>query len=288
VLYPLLAIASVLSKDTSVALPAAIWTYDVLVRRTHWKKATRAQAPVLAVLVVWAAINPWLPWAHRGSQVYSNVPGQRSLFGHHDPGPAWLALTSLFLAVPHEFVWPYHGLETLGQIVFAAAALVLALLAPWPTGKSGSRSAALALVGLVWMVTGILPLFAVVSHFIYYGFYPALGATLAVTALIALFLDRAVWAARFASLALVPALAAPGRRPGRRRRPAPHARRARRPGRAALPGLPDGLPDRPEAHAPDARSARPRLLLEHPGQHRLPARRRHRLARVVRRLDATR
>jgi len=208
VLYPLLAIASVLSKDTSVALPAAIWTYDVLVRRTHWKKATRAQAPVLAVLVVWAAINPWLPWAHRGSQVYSNVPGQRSLFGHHDPGPAWLALTSLFLAVPHEFVWPYHWLETLGQIVFAAAALVLALLAPWPTGKSGSRSAALALVGLVWMVTGILPLFAVVSHFIYYGFYPALGATLAVTALIALFLDRAVWAARFASLALVAALVA--------------------------------------------------------------------------------
>ncbi|HEV8479865.1 MAG TPA: tetratricopeptide repeat protein [Candidatus Eisenbacteria bacterium] len=207
VLYPALTMAAVLSKEAAVALPLVVWTYDVLVRRTGWKRATVAQAPMLVLLAVWAATNPWLPWAERGALVHSPVRGRTSLFGRHDPAAAWLALRSLVLAVPGiDFVWPFGWQATAGQILFAAAALVIALRASWP--KRPVRW--LALVGLVWVVTGVLPLFAVISHFVYYGFYPALGAAIvAVAALVLLFRSsRTVWIGRVAAVAMVGALIA--------------------------------------------------------------------------------
>src|SRR5262249_11107594 len=132
VLYPLLVVAAVLSKEAAVALPVAVWTYDVAVRRENWKKAVLAQAPVLALLAVWAVATPWLPWASRGSQVHSVVRGRASLLGRHDPTTMWLAVRALFLAVPPlEFVWPFGWAATLGQIAFAALALWAAFGATW-------------------------------------------------------------------------------------------------------------------------------------------------------------
>jgi hypothetical protein len=206
VLYPLLVIAAVLSKEAAVTLPVAVWTYDVAVRRENWKKALVAQAPALTLLAIWAVANPWLPWASRGSQVHSVVRGRASLLGRHDPTTMWLAVRSLFLAVPPlEFVWPFGWAETLGQVVFAALALWAAFGATW---VPASRTRALVLVGVAWAVTGILPLFAVISHFIYYGFYPALGASLVVAALLVPLMRRSAWAGRLACAALVGVLIA--------------------------------------------------------------------------------
>lgn len=205
VLYPLFVLAAVLSKEAAVAMPVAVWTYDVFVRRLSWKRALIAQLPVLVLLAVWALANPWLPWASRGSQVHSVVRGRASLFGRHDPRAMWLALRGLFLAVPPlEFVWPFGWAETVGQIALAALALVVAFASSWPQ----SRTRALVLVGVAWAVTGILPLFAVISHFIYYAFYPALGTAIVVAALLVPVMRRAVWVGRFACMALVGALIA--------------------------------------------------------------------------------
>ena len=205
VLYPLLAIAAVLSKEAAVALPAVVWVYDVAARRENWKKALLAQVPVLALLAIWAVANPWLPWASRGSQVHSVVRGRASLFGRHDPSTMWLAVRGLFLAVrPLEFVWPFGWVATLGQIAFAGLALWVAFGASWAV----NRTRALVLVGVAWAVTGILPLFAVISHFIYYAFYPALGASLAAAALLVPLMRRSAWAGRAACAALVGVLIA--------------------------------------------------------------------------------
>jgi len=205
VLYPLLTMLAVLSKEAAVALPVVVWTYDVLVRRTGWKLATVSQAPVLVLLAVWAVANPWLPWAERGAQVHSPVRGRASLLGRHDPGAAWLALRSLVLAVPApQFVWPFGWKATVAQIVFAGAALFVAMRASWPDRPVRP----LVMVGLVWIVTGVLPLFAVISHFIYYGFYPALGAAIVAAALLVALMrsPRTLWAGRVAGVAMVGAL----------------------------------------------------------------------------------
>jgi Tfp pilus assembly protein PilF len=149
--------------------------------------------------------NPWLPWAARGAQVHSAVRGRASLFGRHDPTTMWLAVRSLFLAVkPLELVWPYGVWATVGQIAFAALALWVAFGASWAV----NRTRALVLVGVAWAVTGILPLFAVISHFIYYAFYPALGASIVSAALLGPLMRRSAWAGRAACVALVGVLIA--------------------------------------------------------------------------------
>jgi hypothetical protein len=134
------------------------------------------------LLAVWAAANPWLPWGARGSRVFSPVPGTPTLLGQGSPGAPVVALRSLFLTEPRMgFAWPYDTVQTVAQVALAAVAAGLALLAPWPRVRVGG----LALVGLAWAASGMAPLLAVASRFVYYAFYPSLGAIVGATALLA-------------------------------------------------------------------------------------------------------
>jgi hypothetical protein len=181
VAYPVLLVAAILSKELAVALPVLLAVLDVTTRRRAPGAALRWQLPALLVVAVWALGNRWLPWHDLGSTIHSDVPGEPRLLGRFDPGTVWLAVRSLLLIEPFErFEWPYGPAATAGMVFTAGGLLVLVARAPWPRRVAPG----VLLFGLLWSLSGILPLITVISHFVYYAYYPSFGAALVVAALL--------------------------------------------------------------------------------------------------------
>ncbi len=183
VIYVILFIAAVLAKEVVVFLPAVLFAYDRLVGKAPLGKALVRQLPALVFLGLWAVWNPWLPWNTLGAQVHTRPSDSVRLFGHRNLGAAALALQSLVLAEPIEkFAWPYGFAATAAMIGLAIVALAAAHSLPWP--RPSDRS--LLIVALLWCISGIVPLIAVESRFVYYAYYPAIGLSLVLTWLLAI------------------------------------------------------------------------------------------------------
>ena len=177
--YAVLMAAAILSKEIVVSMPIVLWVYDLAVERASWRQATRRQAGALAIVAIWAIGNRWLPWNDLGSTVHSVEAGERKLLGRFDLGTVRFTFESLVLIEPREgFTWFFTTGDTFLMGVLVAAVLGLAHSCPWPDRPQVS----LFLVGALWSVLGIVPLIAVISHFYYYAFYPALGASVAAAA----------------------------------------------------------------------------------------------------------
>jgi tetratricopeptide (TPR) repeat protein len=185
------------------------------VARTGWKRALGRQLPAAAGFGIWLIANPWLPWNELGRTIHAREPGRPSVLGRFDLMTMWIAVRSLFLVEPAErFTWPYGRLSTAVQAGLGAAVLGLAIgLAAHSSADSDrtrergrSRLALLGLIGfaIAWTASGILPLVAIISHFVYYAFYPALGLSLAIGAL-GFAWPRRIWlgAAGVSAVALV-------------------------------------------------------------------------------------
>jgi tetratricopeptide (TPR) repeat protein len=182
VVYAVLFAAAVLAKEVAVFLPAVLFVYDVLNAKAPWGRALVRQLPALAFLGGWAILNPWLPWNELGAQVHARPSDSVRLFGRRNLGAAALALRSLVLAEPIEkFAWPYGLATTAAMVVLTALALAAAY--SLPSARRLGRS--LLVVALLWCITGILPLIAVESRFVYYAYYPAIGFSLLVALLMA-------------------------------------------------------------------------------------------------------
>ena len=199
VLYLLAYVGAVLCKETAALLFLLLALWDRWVESTNFKTAALRQLPAALCFVAWLVLNPWLPWNDLGKTIHARAPGQRTLLGRFDLVTAWIAVRSLFLAAPAEgFRWPYGPVATALQLALAALVLWLAarlaatgraapIAGPGP-GKSpglpGGRSAALGGIAFAigWIASGILPLVAIISHFVYYAFYPALGLSLLIGA----------------------------------------------------------------------------------------------------------
>jgi len=177
-LYLVTYAGAVLSKETAAPLFLLLAFWDLAVARTGWKRALGRQLPAAAGFGIWLIANPWLPWNELGRTIHAREPGRPSVLGRFDLMTMWIAVRSLFLVEPAE-----------------------------RTRERGrSRLALLGLIGfaIAWTASGILPLVAIISHFVYYAFYPALGLSLAIGAL-GFAWPRRIWlgAAGVSAVALV-------------------------------------------------------------------------------------
>jgi Flp pilus assembly protein TadD len=179
ILYTLLFVGALLSKETTVLLPAVLWLSDVLLERRSILQATRRQLGPAVVLVAWALGDRWLPWHTLGSTAHATRPGERTVLGRADFTTLAIALRSIVLAEPFvSFDWPYGWIDTLAIAALYAGAFAVAITLPWPR----RARAAIFAVAVAWALSGMLPLVAVTSHFTYYAYYPAAAATVAAAA----------------------------------------------------------------------------------------------------------
>lgn len=201
VLYVVFYALALLSKETAAFLFPLIALWDWMVEGVTLRRALLRQSPVALLFAAWLVWNPWLPWNELGRTIHSRDPGRASLLGRYDPGTVLITIRSLFLVEPGtELRWPYGFAATAAQILLAAALVALSfhLLAgggapeaPSPAGaaalldRSGlcSRRLGLFLFAVLWSLSAILPLITVISHFVYYAYYPALGLSLFLTGL---------------------------------------------------------------------------------------------------------
>jgi hypothetical protein len=191
VLYVVLYVAALLSKETAAFLFVLMGSWDLIVRRTGWRLALGRQAPVVAIFVLWLAGNRWLPWHDLGSTIHSREPGRPSLLGRFDLGTVGLTLRALFVVQPFEtYRWPHGLAATASQILLAASILVIAWSAPAPAQLARRSQGIVGLLafGVLWSLSSILPLVTVISHFVYYAYYPAFGLSLLIATLAVIFL----------------------------------------------------------------------------------------------------
>jgi tetratricopeptide (TPR) repeat protein len=181
--------AAVLSKETAALLFPLVAAWDWLVARTSLSKALLRQAPAAAFFAVWLAVNRWLPWNDLGRTIHAPAGGGPSVLGRFDPETVLITLRALLLVEPWERLeWPHGVLATLAQVVLAGIVLAVAgtlAAGAKPAAKKAAAPAAAspALAGFLlfaigWLLSGVLPLIAIVSHFVYYAYYPALALSL--------------------------------------------------------------------------------------------------------------
>jgi tetratricopeptide (TPR) repeat protein len=203
-LYLLAYAAAVLSKETAAPLFLLLALWDLGVERVGWQRALGRQLPAALGCGIWLVLNPWLPWNELGRTIHAREPGRPSVLGRFDLMTVWITVRALFLVEPAErFTWPYGPLATALQVVLTVLVLALAIGLSGSTpsaGREWSRPpvadarARLGLLGfaIAWSASGILPLVIIISHFVYYAFYPALGLSLAIGAL-AFLSPRRIW-----------------------------------------------------------------------------------------------
>jgi tetratricopeptide (TPR) repeat protein len=200
-LYVLFYAGALLSKETAAFLFPLVFLWDVWVEGVPARRALQRQIPVATLFAAWLALNPWLPWNSLGRTIHSPEPGRASLFGRFDPETMWVTLRALFLVEPvAEFNWPYGLAATVGQVLLAALVLAIALdllagggedraprARPAAAGERRWRSAFLgaSVFAVLWSLSAIAPLITVISHFVYYAYYPALGLSLLLAGLVA-------------------------------------------------------------------------------------------------------
>ena len=181
--------AAVLSKETAALLFPLLVVWDWLVARTRLRQAVLRQVPAAAFFAVWLAVNRWLPWNDLGRTIHAPAGGGPSVLGRFDPETVLITLRALFLVEPWERLeWPHGGPATFAQILLCAMVLAMAgtLAAHGKQAsaeRKGIRGNRLAIAGFLlfaigWLLSGVLPLIAVVSHFVYYAYYPALALSL--------------------------------------------------------------------------------------------------------------
>ena len=204
VLYAVFYVGALLSKETAAFLFPLVFLWDWTVDGVTFRRALLRQLPVAAIFAAWLVLNPWLPWNELGRTIHSPEPGRASVLGRFDPGTLGVTVRALFLIEPAtELRWPYGLAATVGQVLLAAAILMLGLhllassserspLSPAaprvPAPRApGPRRAGYAFFGftVLWSLSAILPLITVISHFVYYAYYPALGLSLFLAGLVA-------------------------------------------------------------------------------------------------------
>jgi tetratricopeptide (TPR) repeat protein len=184
VLYLALYVAALLSKETTAFLFVLVALWDGMVKRSGWRAALGRQAPPAALFLLWLLGNRWLPWNDLGSTIHSREPGQRSLLGRFDLETVAITVRSLFLVQPAEaFRWPHGWAATSSQILLAAGIFTLARMTREPVQLGRGPLLALAVFACGWSLSSILPLVTVISHFVYYAYYPAFGFALFLAAL---------------------------------------------------------------------------------------------------------
>ena len=178
ILYTLCFMGAVLSKEPAVFLPGILWFYDRVVLGERPGIAARRQLIPLVFVAFWLVCNRWLPWNDLGATIHAE-PGKPSPLGRADLHTLIFTFRSLLLLEPiRGFEWRYGIPATIGMVALSVAVLAVVQTLHWP--KRGNLW--LVVVGILWSASSILPVMAVNSHFVYYAYYPALGALLAVVA----------------------------------------------------------------------------------------------------------
>lgn len=188
----LLALA-LLSKETAALLPALALAHGLLLARLSWGRALRRVAPMLLILLVWAAFHPLLGGRLWWPRVEPVLPGLHPPLGR--------AALSTLLALFNLDRWP-HPEPGWSAVLPRALSGVLLLggLAAWglwagrrtvaraPQAAPGPTRARVASFGVAWALLGWLPLaMPTLGWHSYYVLLGALGAWLALAAGLARF-----------------------------------------------------------------------------------------------------
>jgi len=193
-----LLVLALLSKETAALLPALALAHGRLVARLPWSRALRRVAPMMVIVLAWAALHPLLGgrmwWPHEEPV----LPGLHPPFGRIARGTL-LTLFDLEAWPRPEPGWRAVLPQALVGVLLLGALAVWGLrrrVAPRdpagpPGAVTGPSRGRVASFGLAWALLGWLPLcMPTLGWHSYYTLLGALGAWLA----LAIGLARVPWA----------------------------------------------------------------------------------------------
>lgn len=172
---------ALLSKETAAVLPALALAYRRWIARDSWRESLRWVAPLLGIVIAWAAFHPVL-----GGRLWKPITDPLEPGLHQDLGK--IALRTL--AAPLNLVdrpRPEHGWAwTLARAL--PGMLVLTALVRWAGRASGRgiEGAGVVRFGLAWAALGFVPLLLpTLGWHAYYALLGAFGVWLALGVLLA-------------------------------------------------------------------------------------------------------
>ena len=176
------AVGAVLSKESSLLLPVAVWAFDRLVPVRGEGRGALREIAWLGGLAAAFVVAGWAIAPHVGGEPYALGGSPIAWLANLSTYAAWLV--RLLDPIPDRNAVPDPGLLPWGLLVTAAAA--------WAAWSERAASVRPVTAGLAWFLLLLAPVLPLEKHtYLYYLVVPNAGIGLAAGALLSRFLARA-------------------------------------------------------------------------------------------------